>query len=143
MPVFSDRDYFIINTKYSSNQDKIEFIKRIFNLNNEDIEILNNYILINVDDEYRDELMNSFYNSLNRQSFDKIKENNIIINRVLFTKDKFVRNNFNCKESFSNRRIRILYIDKFKRKPRFKDGEIEYFMYDGKCYYLDKNSKWN
>lgn len=134
---------FIVNNKYSSNQDKIEFIKNLFNLTNEDIEILNNYILTDVNDEYRNELMNSFYNSLNKQLFDKIKKNNIIINRVLFTKDEFVKSNFNCREGFSNRQIRILYIDKFKRKPRFKDGEVEYFMYNSKCYSLDKIMNWD
>ena len=111
-------------------RNKPQLIMNMFNLNEQDIKYLINYI-IDVDENEKERLKRCFRNSITQKMFKDLKST-IIINRIVFKKSEFNLRQFGNRIK-NGRDVMNEYLRRYKRGPRRNPECDEFIEINGKC----------
>jgi hypothetical protein len=114
-------------------------IQIIFEINDEQIDYIIEYFnMIPSDDEIK-QCKKAFINSVSKNTFTKIKDLTIIINRIEFSPSEFKKlmNNKNKYVIYSSKNLKEIYLKRYLQKPRKFSNTIEYICINNYVYRVD------
>ena len=114
-------------------------IQNIFNINDKQLDYIIDYFDMIPSDDEIDNCKKAFINSISKNTFLKIKDSTIIINRIEFNPSEFKKmmNNKNKYAVYSSEDLKEIYLKRYLQKPRKIINTFEYICINNYVYRVD------